>query len=137
MCPVLLFLTKALSVILATLRRGRFTEQTSQTILRRCPSSDRPLTSRRDGISPCASEDLPIMFSGSATTAEIFTIPFLVWSSATCPKIISLSSSHSDPRTMPRLSEHPRRQEPCWRFRDLRVTTVHPALLNASRSPGG
>ena len=45
-----------------------------------------------------------IMFSGSAfasaplpTTAEIFTIPFLVRSSATCSRIMSLSSSHSDP----------------------------------------
>ena len=85
-----------------------------------------------------------IMFSERAfpsaplsTTAEIFTILFLVLSSATCSNIMLLSSSHRDPRTVPRLSEHPRHREPCWRFRDLRVTTVHPASLNASRSPGG
>ena len=51
--------------------------------------------------------------------------------------IKSSSSSHSDPRTVPLLSKHPRRLEHCCRFRDLRVTTVHPASLNASRSPGG
>ena len=63
------------------------------------------------------------MFSGSAfasaplsTTAEIFTIPFLVRSSATCPRIMSLSSSHSDPRTVPRLSQHPRRLLAIQRF---------------------
>ena len=39
--------------------------------------------------------------------------------------------------TVSRLSEHKRRWEPCWRFRYLRVTTVHPASLNASRGPGG
>ena len=71
-----------------------------------------------------------IMFSGNAfpsaplsTTADIFTIPFLLRSSATCPRIVSLSSSHSDPRTVPLLSKHPRRLEHCWRFHDLRVTT--------------
>ena len=84
------------------------------------------------------------MFTGSAfasaplsTTAEIFTIPFLVRSSATCTRIMSLSSSQSGPKTMPRLSRHPCRLEHCWRFRDLWVTTVHPPLLHASRSPRG
>ena len=48
-----------------------------------------------------------------------------------------LSWSHSDPRTVPRVSKHPRRLEHCWRFRYLRVTTVHPASLHALRSPGG
>ena len=72
-----------------------------------------------------------------STTAEIFTIPFLVRSSATCPRIMSLSSSHSDPRTVPRLSQHPCSLEHCWRFRNFRVTTVHPASLHASLSPGG
>ena len=85
-----------------------------------------------------------IMFSGSAfaslplwTTNRIFSVPLLVRSSACCPKIMSLPSSHSDARTVPRLSKHPLRLEQCWRFRDLCVTAVHPATLNASRNPGG
>ena len=130
-----------------------FTWQTSQTILGLCPSYVRE---GWDLLQRLGRSSLPlrgelgfsgihrIMFSGSvfasaplSTTAEIFTIPFLVRSSATCPKTMSFSSSHSDPRTVPLLSKHPRRLEHCWRFRDLRVTTVHPASLNASRSPGG
>ena len=65
--------------------------------------------------------------------------PFLSWfgHQQLAPKIMSLSPSHSDPRTVPRLSKHPRRLEHCWRFRYLRVTTVHPPSLNTSRSPGG
>ena len=156
-CPVLLFLT-GLCDLGNTQERTRFTGQNSQTILRLCPSSVRPVTdlSPRAGMGspPAPRKIFPdfeaelgfsgihcIMLSGSAfasaplSTAEIFTIPFLVRSSATCPRIMSLSSSHRDPRTVPRLSEHPRRLEHCWRFRDLRVTTVHPASLNASRSP--
>ena len=112
--------------------------QTSETILCVRSASHRPLASRRDGISPprLARSFLTfeaelgfsgihcIMFSGSAfasaplsTTAEIFTIPFLVRTSATWPKIVSLSPSHSDPRTVPRLSQHPCRLERGWRFR--------------------
>ena len=50
---------------------------------------------------------------------------------------MSLSSSNSDPRTVPHLSKHPRCLEHCWRFRDVRATTVHRAPLTASRNPGG
>ena len=107
-------------MILATLRRGRFTGQTSQTILRLCPSPIRPA---------CAAP-LP-------TTAEILTVPVLVRSPAPCPG----SCRCHRPTVI---------QEPChawqsthvawrlcWRFRDLQVTTVRPASLNASRNPGG
>ena len=112
-------------MILATPKRERFTGQTSQTILRLCPSSVRPVTDlsprARMGSHPTPRKIFPdfeaelgfsgihcIMFSGSAfasaplsTTANIFTIPFLLRSSATCSRIQSLSSSHIDPRTVP------------------------------------
>ena len=132
----------------------------AQERTRLCPSSVRPVVDLSPragmGLLPAPQKIFPdfeaelgfsgihcIMFSGSvfqsaplSTTAEIFTIPFLVRSSATCPKTTPVSSPHSDPRTVPHSSEHPRRLEHCWRFRDLRITTVQSASLNVSRCPG-
>ena len=139
---------------MATLRKGRLICKPPG---RSCSSVPHPfgqyrnLASRRVGspsalrkIFPDSKAELGfsgshcIMFSGRAvssspllTTAEIFTTPFLVRSSGTCPRIMSLSSSHSDPRTVPRLSRHPRRLEHCWQFRDMRVTTVYECITQS------
>ena len=131
-------------MILVTLRRRRFNGETSQTILRLCPSSVRTVTDlSRLGRSFLT---LRLNWASVESTASCSrrrvcfcstvdqlrrSSPFLSWFGR------QQSPSHIDPRTMPRLSEHPRRREPCWRFRDLWVTTVHPASLNVSRSPGG
>ena len=132
---------------------ANFQDDPAALTLIRSPSH-RPLASLKDGalwkMFPDFDAELgfsgirSIMFPESAfasapllTTAEIITIPFLFRSPATCSRIMSVSSSHSDPRTVPRLSRHARRLEHCWRFHDLQVTTVHPASLNASRNLGG
>ena len=66
-----------------------------------------------------------------STTAEIFTIPFFGSVVSNLPQnhVAVIVPQCSENRAT--LAEH------CWRIRDLRVTTVHPASLNASRNPDG
>ena len=133
-------------MILATLERGRFTGQTSQTILRLCPSSVRPVTDlsprARIGSLPAPRKIFPdfeaelgfsgihcIMFSGSAfasaplSTAEIFTIPFLL------RQQLTPGSCRCHRPTVIR--------EPCHTFRSTRVAwsiAVDFAIFGSPRS---
>ena len=114
-------------MIFATLKRGRFTGQTSQTILRLYPSSVRPVTD----LSPLAGMDLLLPLGRSFLILRLHST--LVGSTASCSRV-----AHLPLRDCRQWLRSPSVFSWCGRrFRDLRVTTIHQAPLNASRHPGG